>query len=561
MPTIRELVTKWKYDVDTSDLKRAERQLERTGRASKQGLDPKRPRAMAGGLAALGASAGMMAGTVAVAAGAAATGIGLLGRKAVLTAGRFQDLETSFSVMLGSADKADKLMRNIFDFAEKTPFEIPQLVQGIQRLLAYNIAAEDLLPTMEMLGNISAGVGREKMPQLITAFGQVRAATKLTGMELRQFTETGVPLIQALAEHFGVAESAIQEMTSRGEIKFEDVRAALQSMTEEGGAFQNLMDELSKNIITKFSNVADKMTVIFKKIGDRIIPPIEEMTEKLLAFLDENEDAIARFTSSGMIILIEAVESLAESIKFLYRLSPLSSLVRAADAMLRIKNELSKVGDEGESAFGSIGEGVRKTGKILNWFIDVLIFIKDLPGLILEDIATFLEGGDSVVGRVQKAFDTMLQTIQEKIQSIFDTLKMYWDDLFSNPFGFLENIGRAILDTRGILAGKTVDTPPTTSESGPGFLSKAASAVGQFFGGESEAVPAYLQPQMIRSAPVGPSSVDNRQSRVEITNHNTINANGLNQEAARDLILANIEKKQREMLDQVNADGFRRNAK
>lgn len=119
---------------------------------------------------------------------------------AVKTGADFEQWKVAFDTMLGDSAKSSKLLSQISDAAAKTPFELPQLIEGSKRLLAYNIDAQQIIPTLNTLGNISAGVGTEKLPQLILAFGQVKAATKLTGAELRQFSEAGVPLLQALVD-------------------------------------------------------------------------------------------------------------------------------------------------------------------------------------------------------------------------------------------------------------------------------------------------------------------------------------------------------------------------
>jgi hypothetical protein len=56
-------------------------------------------------------------------------------------------------------------------------------------LLAYGLQSKDIIPTLTDLGNITAGVGKEKLPFLITALGQVNTKTKLAGQELNQFIE------------------------------------------------------------------------------------------------------------------------------------------------------------------------------------------------------------------------------------------------------------------------------------------------------------------------------------------------------------------------------------
>ena len=134
-------------------------------------------------------------------AGIAGVGFTTLAKQAVDATAAFEQNRIAFETMLGSADKARTLLKELSDFAMKTPFDLPQIVEASQRLLAYNVSAEQIIPTMTMLGNISAGVGRDKLPQLILAFGQVKAATKLTGAELRQFSEAGVPLLQALVDN------------------------------------------------------------------------------------------------------------------------------------------------------------------------------------------------------------------------------------------------------------------------------------------------------------------------------------------------------------------------
>jgi tape measure domain-containing protein len=145
------------------------------------------------GLAELGKQAAVF--TAAVGAG-----FTLVAKQALESAAAFEQNRIAFETMLGNADAARALLKEISDFAMATPFELPQLVESSKKLLAYNVAAKDIIPTMKMLGDITSGVGTEKLPQLILAFGQVKAATKLTGAELRQFSEAGVPLLQALVD-------------------------------------------------------------------------------------------------------------------------------------------------------------------------------------------------------------------------------------------------------------------------------------------------------------------------------------------------------------------------
>ena len=65
------------------------------------------------------------------------------------------------------------------------------------------------------LRNPFFGVGRDKFPNLILAFGQVATATRLRGQEVRQFTEAGVPILEALGAQLG--KTAASKAAPEGE--------------------------------------------------------------------------------------------------------------------------------------------------------------------------------------------------------------------------------------------------------------------------------------------------------------------------------------------------------
>ena len=191
---------------------------------------------------------------------------GGIGAMAIKSAADMEQAKVAFTTMLGSADLAGKKLAEISDFARKTPFELPQVVQGAKQLLAYGIEADKLIPTFTNLGNIAAGVGMDKLPNLILAFGQVKAATKLTGAELRQFTEAGVPLLDELAKMMGVTAGDIQDMVSKGLIGFPLVEQALKNLTGEGGRFDAMMEKQSKTLSGTISNLKDNLGRLLRSI-------------------------------------------------------------------------------------------------------------------------------------------------------------------------------------------------------------------------------------------------------------------------------------------------------
>lgn len=204
-----------------------------------------------------------------------------LGTAAAKAAADYEQSGIAFETMLGSAEKAQKMLTAITDMAMKTPFQVKDVETGAKQLLAYGISAESVLKDLSMLGDIASGVGMDKLPNLILAFGQVNAATRLTGMELRQFTEAGVPMLATLADQLGKPVSEIQDMVSAGEIGFKEVEKALGSLTGEGGKFFNLMEKQSKSTAGQMSNLQDNITKLLRVFGAELLPVINKVVDFL----------------------------------------------------------------------------------------------------------------------------------------------------------------------------------------------------------------------------------------------------------------------------------------
>lgn len=226
-----------------------------------------------------------------------------LGKETLQTGKNFEQWRVAFDTMLGSSNKARKMLSDLSDFAAETPFDLPQVVEGAKSLLAYSIEAKKIIPTFEALGNIASGVGTHKLPQLTLAFGQVRAAGKLTGQELRQFTEAGVPLLEVLAKQSGKTAAEIKkDMEDGAAPSFEEVEKAIFSMSKKGGKFFNLMRKQSKTLGGTMSNIRDQtkrlqlaflgLTVTGDEIKGGLFDVLKQGARDTLASMNRNMEKL-----------------------------------------------------------------------------------------------------------------------------------------------------------------------------------------------------------------------------------------------------------------------------
>lgn len=209
----------------------------------------------------------------AVATGFVALGasVGTLGGFAIKAAADAEQTRISFNTMLGDAEVAGNFIKDLVAFAAKTPFTLKGLETASKQLLAYGIQQKDILPDLKALGDIAAGVGMDKLPNLIMAFGQVNAKTKLMGDDLRQFTEAGIPLLDMLAKQYKKTVPEIQEMVSAGQIGFPAVEQALKSLSGEGGRFNNLMEKQAGSLSGMWSNLQDAWDMFLRNQGAKLL--------------------------------------------------------------------------------------------------------------------------------------------------------------------------------------------------------------------------------------------------------------------------------------------------
>ncbi|MCK9461586.1 MAG: tape measure protein [Proteobacteria bacterium] len=184
---------------------------------------------------------------------------------AVKSASDFEQSRVGFETMLGSAEKAKSLMTDIAKFAKETPFELPDVVKGSQRLLAFGYAQDEVIPKFKILGDIALG-NKDKMESLVGMLGKVKAKGRADLEALNIAMDAGVPIISSLAKHFKTTEANIFEMVSTGKVGLKDVEDTMGEMTSSGGMFFNAMKNQSLTFDGVVSNVKDTIGSLARTI-------------------------------------------------------------------------------------------------------------------------------------------------------------------------------------------------------------------------------------------------------------------------------------------------------
>lgn len=210
--------------------------------------------------------------------------------------GEFEQLEIAFTTMLGSKEKADKLMMEIVDFAATTPFGLQSTSEATKMLLAYGESANTALDTIRKLGDIASGVGIP-LKDMAYLYGTTMTQGRLYTQDLNQFLGRGIPMMDELAKIFGVNKNEVKALVEAGKVGFPEVQKAIDNLTASGSMFGGLMEAQSKSISGQIEQLKDAIDVMFNEIGKSAQPIVSDVISGAAAMVENYEKVGASITA------------------------------------------------------------------------------------------------------------------------------------------------------------------------------------------------------------------------------------------------------------------------
>lgn len=192
---------------------------------------------------------------------------------------------TAFSVLVGNEEKASKILKEIAQFGQESPFDKMGLTENAKQMLAFGVETDKVMTYLRQLGDISGGQ-KEKLDGLSLVMGQVSAAGKLSGQDNLQFINAGFnPLKELQKMHPEKTYAELQKAMSKGAITSQHVAEALQHATQEGGQFYGMMDRQSKTLAGRFASLVDNIQEMAVGLYQKIEPILKSVVDHLAGFI------------------------------------------------------------------------------------------------------------------------------------------------------------------------------------------------------------------------------------------------------------------------------------
>ena len=440
------------------------------------------------------ARAAARAGALLAVGGAAGLGF------AVKLAADAEKAEVQLTTMLRSAEKAREVLKDLTDFAAKTPFQLVDLRQGAIKLLAFGVSAEDLMERMKTLGDVAAGSGA-RLTELVSVFGKVRSSGIASLGDINQFGDRAIPIFQTLKTQLGLSGAELKKFISAGKLGFPELLKALESMTTAGGIFENAMEKLSKTLAGTFSTLKDNITNLLTEVGLVLLPTLANVTESALKVVMAF-NSISRSTLRNVVNITAFVGALAAALIIIPR------IISAVLAMIKVLRALAQA-QAIATAFGGPKGWIVLAGSVVAAAVAMAAVDKAFAS-VTQGAVEAADGVEKLVDETQKLPEAMKQVgqivdqVNPKLEAMFargkqlaiemrtplekyaDTLRELQDLFFIGAIG-QKTITRAIDKATADLKAATDSARrlSTISDRGVGAVTRGTTAA---FTADQEAI-------------------------------------------------------------------------
>lgn len=237
---------------------------------------------------------------------AAAAGVAI--GRGLKTAAALEQTEVGLKTLTGSASAAQDMLGKLTGFARATPFEMQGLAENARALLGVGVAADDVIPTMQALGDASAAMGlsQAQLDSVMRAVTQSFAKGKVQQEELLQMAEAGLPIYGLMAEAVGASVPEMQAMATEGKLLADDTLPKLLAVMQRD--YAGGMVAQSKTLNGVLSTVSDDINLGLAEAVESLLPLLTEFLPEASAGASGAIHALGDYIHAAAIIATPFVE-------------------------------------------------------------------------------------------------------------------------------------------------------------------------------------------------------------------------------------------------------------
>lgn len=228
--------------------------------------------------------------------GLAAAFAGLSGVMGTMHAGfakvtSIEDTTASLGILMGSAEEATKVMGQLQESNQGTPYSFDAWADAGKNLIAFGVDAEKVSDIVTGLGEAASasGKGEDALNSMANAFGKAAASGKISMETINSLAEGGVQGLAIMANHYGVTTEEMQKKISSGAIEASEgidiltkgILEGSSGMAGEIASMSGVMGKMAETTSGRITNMKAAFNNAAKAMFEEINPLIGDLALKI----------------------------------------------------------------------------------------------------------------------------------------------------------------------------------------------------------------------------------------------------------------------------------------
>ena len=192
---------------------------------------------------------------------------------------QMEQYRTMFTTLTGSAEEADRIISQLQEDAQKSPFDSASLISANQYLISAGVEADEARQTILNLGNAVAatGGGSAELERMAQNLQQIKNVGKASSQDIKQFANAGINIYGLLAEATGKNVEEVKDM----DVSYELLSEALAKASEEGGKYYGAMEAQGQTLNGSLSATKESIQMLLGEITAAAMPIIVQVLNKV----------------------------------------------------------------------------------------------------------------------------------------------------------------------------------------------------------------------------------------------------------------------------------------
>ncbi len=345
---------------------------------------------------------------------AAIIGVAFGAREIVKAADEWTNMYSRIGLVTKNTEEQAAMQEKVFAIAQKTRQEYSSTadlyVKMARNSKELGATQQDVLDATETVNKalVIGGASTTEAKSTILQLGQALASGRLAGDELRSLSENAPLLFQAIADYYGVTIGKLKDMGAQGELTAEGVfKAILKAKSKMDKEFSKMPVTIEQSVTYALNRIGklifnlNKETSVFQAIAGGIVRAADWIADKF-------EWAAKKVGGFGNMLKMAAI-----------------AVLSFAAAMFIVKEGLFTL-ELWSIGFQILGKNIVAAAKAMGLFLikiaPILLIAAAiaLVALALEDVYTWITGGESVIGDWLGSWDEFRAKNAQYIDPLID---------------------------------------------------------------------------------------------------------------------------------------------